>query len=300
MNKNKWKSNRGLKAVSVILSVLTAAVACCSTVVIAGFGELGVYEQSKEERLKARFDHYSDIYSVMAVANRDNDLMLEEINRTNFRYGIIRAEDLNAVDISDPASYELYNFETMPGEDAIGKDEARACQFWIGPFTRYSWDCSLSGYGYVFDDADEKYASEEVRKQVPITGYYYNVADGIFYYETDGEYYRVDEVELPVGINNCMVAFKYDPGQKAYYNLNRDVSTVSDYYLTFDRFDDMTCSWETWEFVNLDNRTFTHTEIRFAVDESTDEGVFNGKPIADHFYFMDDGDGVLAVRVNEE
>lgn len=299
MNNNKWKSNRGLKAVLAVVSVLMAAVMAGSIAAVAVIGELGAYGQSKEEVLEEEFDRCSEIYSVMAIANRDNDTMKEELAATNFRYGVIKAEDLNTVDISDPASYEYYNFETMPGRNAVGEDEARAVRFQEGPYTRYGWDCSLFGYSYVYDE-NEDFASAETTKQVPITGYYYNVADGIFYYETEEEYYRVDEVGLPVGVNDCMVDFKYDSGQKSYYNLNRDVSIVSDYYLTFDRFDDMGSSWETWDSINLDERSFTHTEIRFADDESTDTGMFNGKPIADHFYFLDDGDGVLAVRADED
>ncbi|MBD5550019.1 MAG: hypothetical protein HDQ96_02410 [Lachnospiraceae bacterium] len=299
---NKWKSNKGLKAALVIISILMAAAIAGSIAAIIVFDDLGVYNRSKEETLEKGYERYSEIYSVMAVANRDNKYMQEDLDKTNFRYGIIKAEDLEAVDISDSANYEFCNFETMPKRNAVGDGKARAYQFWIGPDTAYSWDCSLYGYGSVYERAyavAEEYVTLEETKQVSITGYYYNVSDGIFYYETDDEYYRVDTVELPVGVNGNSIEFVYDSGQKAYYQSSRD-GVIKDYYVTFDRYDATNNSWETWEYIILDGLNFNHTEIRFVNDESTDSGEFNGKPIADCFYSLEVGSRTLNVKVKND
>lgn len=297
---DRWKSNRGLKVFLVVVSLLAAVVTVCSGIAVAIFGvELEVYEKTKEEAMKGGFDRYSDIYSVMALAWQQDEERLRELSETNFRYGIVRAEDIDAVDISDPASYMSYNFETMPEADALGKDEVRAVKFTVGPNTMLSWDCQLFGYCYTYESAED-YAYAESVYDEPIIGYYYNVADGFFYYETEDAYYRVDTVELPVGVSEEFISFVYDPGQKTYYNMNREMCTVKDYYLTFDRFDDMGCSWETWNSVNLDGRTFQHTDIRFADDEMTKEtDMFNGKPIAKQFY-QTNGDGMLMLKADEE
>ena len=297
--KNKWKSNRGLKAAMVIVSLLMAALTVCSAAAVGMCGAMGVYEYSKEEALKEYYDQYSNIYSIMALAWRMDDEQLEEITKTNFRFGIIKADDLNTVDISDPASYEVCNFETMPQKDAVAEDEARANHFLTGPNTMLRWDCSLFGYAYTYEtEEDFAYAAETYDE--PITGYYYNVSDGIFYYETEDAYYRVDTVGLPVGINEELVSFVYDSGQGTYYNLNREMCVVNDYYLTFDKFDEQSCSWETWDCINLDDRSFQHTDIRFAEDELTKEtGEFNGKPIANHFY-QTNGDGILTIRLDQD
>lgn len=280
-------------------SLLMAAVMVASVAAAVLCGVLDVYDRPREEVLKNHYDRYSEIYSVMALAWREDEDRQEELLKTNFRYGIIKAEDINAVDISDPASYETYNFETMPKRNAIADDEARAFRFEIGPTTMLGWDCRLFGYSYTYENA-EAFASVEETYDEPIIGYYYNVADGIFYYETEDAYYRVDTVGLPVGTSEEFVNFVYDSGQGTYYSLNREMCSVKDYYLTFDRFDDMSCSWETWGGVNLDERTFQHTDIRFAEDGQTKEtGEFNGKPIGKRFYSTD-GDGMLTFKVNQE
>ena len=283
----------------MIASLLMAAVMAGSAAAVCLCGALGAYEMPKEEALKEHYDQYSRIYSVMALAGLNDEDVAEELSRTNFRYGIIKADDLNTADLSDPASYQAYNFETMPGKDAVANDEVRAVQFLTGPGTRLHWDCRLFGYSYTYE-TEEQYASTEEVYEEPITGYYYNVADGIFYYETEDAYFRVDTVGLPAGKTEEFVNFVYDAGQKTYYNLNREMCVVEDYYLTFDSFDETECSWETWDSVNLDDRTFNHTDIRFAEDELTKEtGMFNGKPIAAQFY-RTDGDGMLTIKANPE
>jgi len=302
---NKWKSNKILKMAMGIVSFLTAAAAVCSLAAVILIASLGVYDYSdKEALLKERYEAYSLIYTVMAMAGRESPVMQEEINKTNFRYGIIRDEDSgaegdldpNEIKISDPQSYEYYNFEAMPGKDALEKGEAGAERFVVGNGTRYSWECSLFGYGHIYrEEPDDAYA--ELTEDVEITGYYYNVADGIFYYETDEEFYRVDEVMLPVGKNGERLVFRYDSGQGAYYNIDAEACLVEDYYLTFSIFDDTERSWQTWDEIGLDGLIFEHTGIRFANDENSALGEFQGKPIAGHYYSYGDGDGILSIRM---
>ena len=310
MNKNKWKSNRGLKIALTVLSLVMAAVVFFGAAAVILIGSLGAYEYSREECLENHYERYSGIYAVMAMANRESPLMQEELNKTNFRYGIIRDEDLGAEGIteigeikkiSDPASYEYYNFDTMPAADAIEKEEVRVEEFEIGNGTRYSWDRSLFGYANTYDvEYTEENASYVVTEEVPIIGYYYNVSDGIFYYETRDECYLVDEVELFVGNSDMKMKFKFDSGQGAYYNLNREECVVNDYYLTFNAFDDLSGkSWETWNTITLDGVELSHTDIRFVEDENTELGEFHEKPIADRFYSYSDGSEVLQVRAEE-
>lgn len=310
MNKNKWKSNRGLKAALTVLSFLMAAAVFFSGVAVILIGNLGAYNDTKEECLERHYDRYSEIYAVMAMANRESPLMQEELNKTNFRYGIIKDEDPGVDGItdireikklSDPASYEYYNFETMPEVDAIEKGEVRVTEFEIGRGTHYSWDCCLFGYADIYNEVyAEEYESYATEEEIPIIGYYYNVSDGIFYYETEEEYYRVDEVGLFVGNGDVKMQFKFDSGQGTYYNLNREDCVVKDYYLTFNAFDDFAGkSWETWNTITLDGVELDHTDIRFVEDGNTETGEFRGKPIAERFYSYNDGSEVLRVRATE-
>lgn len=311
MNKNKWKSSRGLKIALTITSFLMAVTVFFSAAAVILIASLDAYSETKEECLKECYDRYSRIYAVMAMANRESPLMQEELNKTNFRYGIIKDEDLGTEGIadlteikkiSDPASYEYYNFEKMPATDAIENGEARLDEFEVGEGTEYRWDCSLFGYAGVFNEVynEVNYNDYTATEEVPITGYYYNVLDGIFYYETKDEFYRVDDVKLFVGNSDMKMEFKYDSGQGAYYNLNRDECVVKDYYLTFREFDNFAGkSWETWNTITLDDVELSHTDIRFVEDVNTECGELLGKPIADRFYSYDDGSEVLQVRTGE-
>lgn len=312
MNKNKWKSNKGLKIVLAILSILMAGAVGFSGAAVILIEGMGGYAYSKEECLKIHYDKSSYIYSVMAMGNRESEEMREELDKTNFRYGIIKDDvqgaeglaDLNAIKkISDKASYEYCNFETMPDLEAIEREEFSVQEFEVGEGTYYSWDCSVFGYANVYEaDYAESYAEDEasyiLTEEVPIIGYYYNVPEGIFYYETWDEYYRVDGVKLYVGDSDMKMEFKYDSGQGAYYNVNREQCVVKDYYLTFNAFDGYAGnSWETWNTITLDDVELNHTDIRFIMDENTESGYLQGKPIADRFYSYSDSSEVLQVRL---
>ena len=307
MNKNKWKSNRGLKIVLTILSILMAAVVFFSAAAVILIGSMDEYTNSRQECLERHYERYSYIYAVMAIANRESKTMQEELDKTNFRYGIIRNEDLGTEGItdlreikklSDPTIYEYCNFETMPDVEAIERGEFRVDGFEVGKGTHYSWDCRLFGYASVYYDYDEEVAEYVMTEEVPIIGYYYNVTDGIFYYETEEQCYRVDEVELYVGNTDAKMRFQYDPGQGAYYNLDREDCVVKDYYLRFNAFDDYAGrSWETWNTITLDGMELNHTNVRFVNDEDTENGRLQGKPIAENYYSYSDGSGALTVRV---
>ena len=305
---NKWKSNKGLKVIWVIISFLAAVLAAFSVAAVAVIQGLGAYYEPKEELLERLYYRYEEIYTVMAMANRESPGMLEEIDKTNFRYGIIKDDDtgpegtssLADMRLSDPGIYEYCNFEEMPDKSALENGEFTVREFEIGEGTRYSWDCSLFGYANIYQQMEDDDYWAESMEQVDILGYYYNVADGIFYYETEDEFYRVDEVALSVGVNGEGLRFVYDPGQEAYYNTNPEACWIKDYYLTFDAFDDRECSWETWQQIELDGRGFGHTDIRFISDEDSDSGELQGKPISQHYYFMGDGNGVLCFRTEDK
>ncbi len=144
-----WKSNRYLKVFVIICSVFLAVLTLFLTVATVAMVELGVYELKKEQVQERIFDQNSYIYSVMALANMDKkqDFLLD----THFRYGIVKAEDINKVDLSDPLVYEDYNFTKMPSKDAIVSGQLKEYD-WNLPKNgqiHYNWSEHLFGYGYV-------------------------------------------------------------------------------------------------------------------------------------------------------
>ena len=85
----------------VIVSVMTG-VASAAAVIAADY--MNVYSEDESTVLARVNERFLDRYSVYAMVNymNGNEEALKELDRTNFRYGIIRTEDYDAVDLNDP------------------------------------------------------------------------------------------------------------------------------------------------------------------------------------------------------
>ncbi len=287
----KWKSSKGLKTLMAVVSVLMVASIAVSSAAIMFMAECGIYSKPRKTVLDDLYDDYSFTYSVMAIANRESDTMKEELNKTNFRYGIIKAEDIEQVDITDPGNYLYYNFGTMPEADALKEETAGVYSFEIGPGVHYSWDCTLFGGANVWDEGYDMNDSAQLKetKELEITGIYYNTVDGMFYYETEEGFFRVQSVQLPLSTTGELITFEYDSGQKAYYNPYPNTCLVQDYYVTFNKFDITSASWQTWNEIYLNGNLYMHTDIRFVTDEYTYMNELQGKPIVEKYYTYDGG-----------
>ncbi len=289
----KWKSNKGLKVFLAVVSVISSLTMMASAVAIALMADYGIYEEPKKDVLERAYANYSNIYMVMAMANRQSDKMKEELSRTNFRYGILKAENLERVDLSNPDNYVTCNFETMPAKNALNdkNSDIQSGKFEVREGTEYYWDCRVGGHAGYYNPTVEEVTGEIA---IPIIGYYYNTADGIFYYETEEAFYRVNSVALPVGRYGEILNFEYDSGQKAYYNKNIAECLLTDYYLTFNSFDNTTAFWETWTEIVLDGITMDRGAIIFSEDGQTENGVFLGKPIStDYYAYIEDGSQII-------
>lgn len=287
----KWKSSKGLKIFMAVLSVLMVIVMAVSAGAVIFMVNNGIYSKPRKTILKDAYDRYSYIYSVMAVANRDSEGMKEELNKTNFRYGIIKTEDLAQIDISEPGNYLYYNFETMPASNALKEEKAGVYSFHVGPGVNYNWDCRLFGSAGVWDTGTE--ITQVELEEEEIIGLYYNTADGVFYYETPNGFFRIQTVELPLSKTGDLLTFEYDSGQKAYYNTTPSICLVQDYYVTFNQFDGTDAPWQTWNNICLNGIEYTHTDIRFITDEHGDSNTIQGKPIVEKYYTYDGGSNIV-------
>jgi len=271
----KWRTKQGMKSFAFLLSVLCALIVFANGLFVMFMSSYGIYDKPKEDIRRDWYKHNSEIYSVMALAERDSEGMRTMLDRTHFRYGIIKANDVTNVDISDPDNYLSYNFGTMPTNVMLDGGTLQSNYFSIAEGTTYEWNCSPFGFASVYTAGSEyitESATEEYTVTTPITGYYYDVDSGMFYYQTKDKFFRVNRVTLPVSQDgNNFLTFEYDSGQKAYYNLERDACLVKEYYVTFDLFDDTTSNWESWGQIGFDELTLLHTQVRFAHTEDIGE-----------------------------
>ncbi|MBR3769031.1 MAG: HAMP domain-containing histidine kinase [Lachnospiraceae bacterium] len=291
----KWRTKQGTKSLAFFLSVLSALIIFTNGLFVMFMSSYGIYNEAKEDVQREWYKHNSEIYSVMALAERGSEGMRTALDRTHFRYGVIKANDVTNVDISNPDNYLCYNFGTMPTNDMLDGGMLQSNYFAIGDGTSYEWRCSPFGFATTYTAGSEyieETATEEYAVTTPITGYYYDVDTGTFFYQTEDKFFRVNRVSIPVAENSDeLLTFEYDSGQQAYYNLERDACIVKEYYVNFNIFDDTTSNWESWGYINLDGRDLTHTEIRFA--HSDDIGEISKE------YYVSVSDGMLTYKTKD-
>lgn len=178
--------------------------------------ETGMYEYtSREACRKELYENVANQYAVRALENMDSET--ESIFKdTYFRYGIIKADNIDNLDLNDDRVYVESNFTEEADAEALYK-----VSYEIGENTWFSYSGTLLGSASVGTPND---TSNELIYQVV-----YNMDDGIFYYETGDEFYPVREVGLfyPGTGGTERWIFAYDFEKKMYRNENLVEQTVT-------------------------------------------------------------------------
>ena len=283
---NSWKNKTSIKFLAWILSIFSAAVFIMSAAVATIAADQGIYDK-RESEVNARLEEKIDkIYATMAMANRGTDFA-ESMKETGFRYGIVKADHIDRVDLSDEKNYVDTNFETFPTANALKESkEWKVLHYYIGDHTTYEWYQSIFGYAYYYNNgdfreidsnfeySDEEYNAADQEKtyiQVPIQGRVYDIDNGIFFYKTEDGYFRINTVALPVSVDGDYVDFQYDSSQGAYYNQEKDRCLIPEYYLTLNAFDSTDHGWESWNEIVLDGQSFSHMDIDFVREDEIGE-----------------------------
>lgn len=146
---------------------------------------IGGYQTKKSEMIKKGFDQVCANYSVMAMAGYQDDFNEEKLSDTNFRYGVVKADSRDDVDFEDLDSYIAGNFEVSPDMESLHFEE-----YDVGKYTDfYVGNGSILDSYYTSGHAD----SEEIEKQYPIDGYFYNISDETFYIRSGNKLFPLTE-----------------------------------------------------------------------------------------------------------
>lgn len=179
-----WKGSLGAKIGAWIGITVSGAVFLGSIAGAFVLQELGVYDVKEEEFRKQVFEEAALNYGVQALDNMKSTVE-NKYSDTYFRYGIIKAEDIEDVDFNDEKIYVERNFtEQVKAEDLF------VHSFELGKYTSYSYSGTLLG-GYAVEHTQAAQLSD-----VAVYRVCYNTTNGIFYYETDCELYPVRTVKL--------------------------------------------------------------------------------------------------------
>ena len=197
----KW---RGSTAAKIIAWIVLSASALCfvfSAVGVIFMFDEGIYRNSKDETRKQWFENVSYEYDVR------REQPAGSVESKYFKYGIIKADSLEGIDLNDEKSYAERNFS-----DKISLEDVYTNSVELSDEDQivYTNGNFLTGGG-----VELMYSGEDSWVSVYADRICYDEAKGIFVYLAGNEYYPVQKVETDIGRYGS-AAFTYDTEKKMY------------------------------------------------------------------------------------
>lgn len=181
MSKKKLTGSIAAKIVAICLVIISAVMCVASALAVIAADSINVYSSADRTAVLERLNEgHLEQYSVFAMVNYmcENEEQLKKLDQTNFRYGIIRTEDIEGVDLNDPKTYLISNIDRE-----IGRDDVKLYPCPWGENTCYDYDMSLFGYAWIEVGYDDMTASQAVDQ------YFYNWMNQTLYIGVDGRIY---------------------------------------------------------------------------------------------------------------
>lgn len=208
---NKIKGTIAARIVAWVLLTISVAVMAGGCFLCFYADDLGVYTSSVEEIRKEAFEQVSNNYSVTALAHRGKNYNNDDFADTSFRYGIIKADSLDGLDLNDDSIYEEKNFT-----EKVSLEDVYLYRANIGENTGFYYSSSFIDGSYgIYNN------TEYIEETVKIQRTCYDNVSGIFYYEAGGSYYPIEDVsitlpEIEVG-QWAQYMFWFDPQWNGYF-----------------------------------------------------------------------------------
>ena len=206
----KVKNWRGSTAAKIIAWIALSASALCfvfSAVGVIFMFDEGIYRNSKDETRKQWFENVSYEYGLSAVDDVRREQPAGSVESKYFKYGIIKADSLEGIDLNDEKSYAERNFS-----DKISLEDVYTNSVELSDEDQivYTNGNFLTGGG-----VELMYSGEDSWVSVYADRICYDEAKGIFVYLAGNEYYLVQKVETDIGRYGS-AAFTYDTEKKMY------------------------------------------------------------------------------------
>ena len=141
-------------------------VASAAAVIAADY--MNLYSEDEATVLARVNERFLDRYSVYAMANykNGNKEAVKELDQTNFRYGIIRTDDFDAVDLNDPKNYVVSNIDRT-----IDRNDVNLYSCNWSEYTEYEYDMRLFGYAWINNYAEQ---DDYTCESQAVDGYFYD------------------------------------------------------------------------------------------------------------------------------
>lgn len=206
----KVKNWRGSTAAKIIAWIALSASALCfvfSAVGVIFMFDEGIYRNSKDETRKQWFENVSYEYGLSAVDDVRREQPAGSVESKYFKYGIIKADSLEGIDLNDEKSYAERNFS-----DKISLEDVYTNSVELSDEDQivYTNGNFLTGGG-----VELMYSGEDSWVSVYADRICYDEAKGIVVYLAGNEYYPVQKVETDIGRYGS-AAFTYDTEKKMY------------------------------------------------------------------------------------
>lgn len=206
----KVKNWRGSTAAKIIAWIALSASALCfvfSAVGVIFMFDEGIYRNSKDETRKQWFENVSYEYGLSAVDDVRREQPAGSVESKYFKYGIIKADSLEGIDLNDEKSYAERNFS-----DKISLEDVYTNSVELSDEDQivYTNGNFLTGGGVQL-----MYSGDNSWVSVYADRVCYDEAKGVFVYLAGNEYYPVQTIETDIGRYGSAV-FTYDTEKKMY------------------------------------------------------------------------------------
>ena len=203
----KW---RGSTAAKIIAWIVLSASALCfvfSAVGVIFMFDEGIYRNSKDETRKQWFENVSYEYGLSAVDDVRREQPAGSVESKYFKYGIIKADSLEGIDLNDEKSYAERNFS-----DKISLEDVYTNSVELSDEDQivYTNGNFLTGGGVQL-----MYSGDNSWVSVYADRVCYDEAKGVFVYLAGNEYYPVQTIETDIDGYGSAV-FTYDTERKMY------------------------------------------------------------------------------------
>ena len=205
----KVKNWRGSTAAKIIAWIALSASALCfvfSAVGVIFMFDEGIYRNSKDETRKQWFENVSYEYGLSAVDDVRREQPAGSVESKYFKYGIIKADSLEGIDLNDEKSYAERNFS-----DKISLEDVYTNSVELSDEDQivYTNGNFLTGGVQLMYSGDNSWVSVYADRIC------YDEEKGVFVYLAGNEYYPVQKVETDIGRYGS-AAFTYDTEKKMY------------------------------------------------------------------------------------
>ena len=206
----KVKNWRGSTAAKIIAWIALSASALCfvfSAVGVIFMFDEGIYRNSKDETRKQWFENVSYEYGLSAVDDVRREQPAGSVESKYFKYGIIKADSLEGIDLNDEKSYAERNFS-----DKISLEDVYTNSVELSDEDQivYTNGNFLTGGGVQL-----MYSGNDSWVSVYADRICYDEAKGVFVYLAGNEYYPVQTIETDIDGYGSVV-FTYDTEKKMY------------------------------------------------------------------------------------